>query len=417
MKTLTSIIKYIFVALMLLSPLFSSANPIVDENKSFNIRITHQPEINETLETFLLELKMLNIIESWSVENNEINITTSKRFSTFIKSRVYTMVAANNGDECCCPESTYGVETRTTFSCNDGTYNDSGWTQGDDLVICGNAEDPPEDSHDCNTTTDPGEHYGDDDLICTTCNYTRYTDPEVDSSQCCKVEIDPHTESRPIPAEFESIGNMVANAASAAPMIDDMEFSFSGSVSLTIGQECCLPDKCADPVAYEEHAITLSAGISITLNVPGWDWEVGHEWHGVYNIHAEISMGPEITLSPSATASAAGKNFLGDCPSCITFNVSGSVGLDIKFQGTIECVITLEIWPYSDWSVGGHAELGAKSSVSITGYNKCCTCSGHGGSVSYGKLEGYGNITLTFMGYDISFGHTMTLLPGFTQNF
>jgi hypothetical protein len=402
---------------LLFFPFMASSHPDNDENKTLNVKVLHQDEPTHSVTVFLEELRMLDIIESWHYENEALKLTTSHKFRLFLVSRLSAMMLPAGDDECCCPESTFGVETRNTFVCNDGTNNDSGWQQGDDLVICGEIEDPPKDEADCNTTTDPGEHYGENDLICKTCNYVRYTGPETDSSQCCKVETEPYTESRPIPAEFEAIGNAVAGAAEAAPMIDDMEFSFSGDVSLTIGEECCLLDKCTDPVVYEEHSITLSAGIDVTLNVPGWDWEVDHHWHGIYSIHAEISVGPEITLSPSATASASGKNYLGDCPSCITFNISGSIGLDVKFQGTIECAITLEIWPHGDWSVGGHAELGAKSSVSVKGYRKCCTCSGSGGSVGYGKLEGYGSITLTFMGYDITFGHNITLLPGYTHSF
>ncbi len=418
-----ALIKYIIIIVFAIHNLQINASNPVEKNAGEGISIITINNISENqiflFKNFSSTLDAFSFVKRWYIQDDRIYVEVLSENRIFIKNKLnfaINKMLALSTDECCCPKSTYEMSTRTTTICNDGTNVDSGWQGGSPVEICG-AADAPEGSTDCNTTTDPGDSLGDDDLVCTICNYVKYSEPTVDSSECCKASSVTTTISLEIPGEIESIANALASAASAAPMINDMEFEFSGSVSVTQGEECCLPDLCADPVGYEEYGASISAGISITLNVPGWDWSFDQGWHGVYHIHAEISLGPEITLSPSATASVAGKKYDGDCEGCLTFNLNGSIGLDVKFQGTIECTIELEIWPHKTWEVSATAELGAKTSISANGYYKCCICTGKGGCVSCGKLEGYASISFTFLGKKLSFGKTVTLLPGYSHCF
>lgn len=363
-------------------------------------------------------LRLFSGVNDIYLSGNQVYVVVGKSHGLLVKLNLEKILAAiymgSPAGECCCPKYTANKYTRTTIVCSDGTNTDTGWQGGDPEKTCG-SENAPSDSKNCSTETIPGESFGEGDVTCTTCNYVKYSEPTVDSADCCKASNLVTTVSKSIPGEIESLANSLASAAEAAPMIDDMEFTFSGELSVKMGEECCLPDPCADPVDYEEYGVAISVGVSVTLNVPGWDWEFEQMWNGVYKIKAEISLGPEITLAPSATASVTGKKYDGDCEGCLTFNLKGEIGLTVKFQGTVECTITLEIWPYWDWTVGAHAELGVSTSINANGYYKCCTCSGKGGCVGYGGLEGSAGISFSFLGYDLSFGWSVTILPGYSR--
>ena len=419
-----AIFKYLILTVFAFSTVqnYAYSNPFENKSKeetSFVI-VNNIPDNQIPLfRNFSSTLNIFSFVKGYYFQDNKFFIEVLSENKDFIIDKlsfILNKIPASSDDECCCPKTTYTKSTRTTVICNDGTNTDTGWQAGPEIEVCGTAE-APDDLKDCNNDTDPGDSMGDDDVVCTTCNYIKYSESTVDSSECCVASSVTTTVSGEIPGGIESIANSLASAAKAAPMIKEMEFEFSGNISFTQGEECCLPDLCADPVSYEEYGASISAGISITLNVPGWDWSFDKEWHGVYHIHAEISLGPEITISPSATASVAGKKYLGDCEGCLTFNIDASVGLDIKFQGTIECYIELEIWPHKTWEISATAELGVKTSINANGYYKCCVCTGKKGCVSCGKLEGYASVSFTFLGKTLSFGKTVTLLPGYSHCF
>ncbi len=415
------IIRYITIFLLVQGNLvFSNTmNEMMFKEEIAVIKTIKIPNANLTqVKNALNDFSILSIVQSYTQSSNYFYIQVDYQNINFVRNKIsmmlHSILLTPLSEDCCCPKYTANMFTKTTITCSDGTNFDSGWQEGGPYESCG-SDNAPQDSQECTTNTDPGDHFGVGDVTCTTCNFTKYTAPTVDSSECCEASTMITTISKAIPGEIESLANSLSGAAAAAPMIDDMEFQFSGNLSVKMGEECCLPDVCSDPVNYEEYGASISVGISVTLNIPGWDWELDNEWNGVYKIHAEISLGPEITLNPSATASATGKKFDGDCEGCLTFNLEGSIGLDVKFQGTVECTIDLKVWPYWTWSVGGHAELGVGTSITANGFYKCCTCEGKGGCVGYGTLVGYGSISFTFLGYNLSFGKSITILPGFSQ--
>ncbi|MCF8229593.1 MAG: hypothetical protein K9G58_06040 [Bacteroidales bacterium] len=366
----------------------------------------------------LLEyFEQFSFVREAGIQQDRLFVITDSDNISFIKQKTesYLKLYIAAEDECCCPKTNYDKFTRNTLVCSDGTNEDSGWQPAGSFEHCGNMGEPPEGSTDCETNTDPGDHFGEDDVTCTACSYVKYDITGVDSSECCKASPLTTTVSISVPAEIESIANSVAGMASAAPMISEMEFSLEGQGSLTKGEECCLPDPCAEPVEWEEYGFSVSAGVSVTVNVPGWSWSFSHQWNGIYHIHAEISLGPKITLNPSGTASATGKKYNGDCPGCVTFNLQATVGLEVKFEGKIEAVIELEIWPYKTWEVEASAEMGAQTSISAKGYKKCCVCTGQGGCVGYGSLEGFARLTFVFMGKSFSKEWLITIMPGWSN--
>ena len=255
------------------------------------------------------------------------------------------------------------------------------------------------------------------DEIISTCNYTR-----IDCIEKCECEADPITTT--ISIAFPSVGfltDKIETVAETAPMISEMSLSVGASISVEEGEECCEEDNKKPPVGYKDYSGTVNASLSVSLNVPGWDWRLNSQWQGLYRVRAQISLGPQITISPSASATASGKKYDGDkCEGCITASVEGSIGVEVSFGGTIGC----EVWAFegSWFELSGsfelHAELAVGTSIGASGQTELPPCPiDLSGSISYGSLTGTATAGVEVWGTEISFSKSVTILNGVTSSF
>jgi len=314
-----------------------------------------------------------------------------------------------------CPK--YKKYTRTIItSSTQGQLSDTGWQEVSTFSTCED-QDTGEQSPDCTTENLPGESMGLGDETISTCNFTR-----IDCIEKCECEADPITTT--ISIAFPSVGfltDKIETVAETAPMISEMSLSVGASFSVEEGEECCEEDNKKPPVGYKKYSGTVNASLSVSLNVPGWDWRLNSQWQGLYRVRAQISLGPQITLGPSASATASGKAYDGDkCKSCITASVEGSIDVEISFGGTISC----EVWAFEGgwFEISGsfelHAELAVGTSIGASGQTELPPCPiDLSGSISYGSLTGTATAGVEVWGTGISFSKSVTILNGVTSSF
>lgn len=371
-------------------------------------------------------------------------------------------------DECCCPRP-FRVTTITTWEeclypqypsyesiymispgskevktevlrseCTEPPCDDWGQCLYSDIVRCRGISPKPECtsllskcySLECINSINPGGSYGDTDISCRQCTEYVYEDFE-DDSACCKPKL-ARTSEFSITA-YEGANRLKKKAediAEKSPMIKEMKLNVKGSVSKTVGQECCDPDPCAEPTDYQQKKGAVSLDLSITFNIPGWDWRIQKFWHGIFSINGKLSLGPELKLTPSVTLAIQGTEYSNEeyanCPSCGQVALSISVGLDLKLKGGLTCLVKWKGWKCSwrgckrQWKekeIEAWAELGAKTPISLSGIQKLYGCSGRSGKLVIGKLEGYGSVGAKIFGRKVSFSRKVTFYNGYTRSF
>lgn len=324
-----------------------------------------------------------------------------------------------NAEEVVDPCPTYKRFKRTVvYSSTNGQLQDTDWMEDGVFQDC-NPVQTGELSPVCQTQVIPGRSVGDGDESIETCTYTKI----ICFADCVNCEASSQeTEISITFPNIQFLKDRLKQVAEAAPMIQSFELSIGGAISKKSGEECCLADPAAQPVKWDEYSGTVTAGIDITLNVPGWSWKVNHEWQGIYRVSAEISLGPTITLSPSASASIAGRMYdQNQCPTCVTTSVTGQIGLKVAFGGKVACAV--KMFEGRWFEVSGRFELSAElslsSSISVSGNYKWQGCPNPGisGSFGYGALTGTGKAAVVVWGTEISISRSVTLLNGHTFNF
>jgi hypothetical protein len=294
-----------------------------------------------------------------------------------------------------------------------GQLLDTGWQDfGDTPMDC--KDEMPANQQTCSTQTIPGGSLGDQDETITTCISYRYRC--MDRCSDCEASSAKQTFSVQLPS-WTPLKDAAKLAAESMPMIDEFSIEVAGNVSKETGEECCLDGDGKPPVSYSQWSGTLSASISIKLNIPGWHWSFVRGWQGLFQIKAVIKLGPEVTVAPSGTISVAGKEFATNqpnCESCVTTSYTLTIGLTVLFGGEIEASIHLEFWPHTDFTAKAYAKLSLSSSIGSSGtYNwAICPNPGFSGQISYGDLTGTAQIGLEFKGYNISFSWSYTLITG-----
>ncbi len=314
-----------------------------------------------------------------------------------------------------CPKYKKYKRTIITSSTR-GQLSDTGWQEVETFSTCDD-QDTGEQSPDCTTENLPGESMGLGDETISTCIYTR-----VDCLENCQCDADATTTTISVAfPSVEFLTDKIETIAETAPMISEMSLSIGASLSVEKGEECCEEDNKKPPVGYKQYSGTVNASLSVSLNVPGWDWRVNSLWQGIYRVKAQISLGPEITLSPSASATASGKTYDGDkCKACMTASVEGSIEVEVSFGGTIGC----EVWAFegSWFELSGSFELYAKlavgTSIGASGQTELPPCPiDLSGSISYGNLTGTATAGLEVWGTGISFTKNVTIFNGVTSSF
>lgn len=322
-------------------------------------------------------------------------------------------------DEVADPCPTYKRFKRTiVYSSTRGQLQDTDWLEDGVFDDC-NPVQTGELSPNCQTQVIPGRSVGDGDESIETCIYTKVIC--IANCRTCEASTQETEVSITFP-NIQFLKDRLKQVAEAAPMIQSFELSIGGAISRKTGEECCLADAALPPVQWTEYAGTVTAGLSVTLNVPGWSWKVRHEWQGIYRVYAQISLGPTVTLSPSASASISGRMYdQNKCPSCVTTSVTGQIGLGVAFGGKIACLIRM--FEGSWFEVTGKFELSAElslsSSISVSGNYKWqgCPRPGLSGSFGYGALTGTARASVVVWGTNISISRSVTLLNGHTINF
>lgn len=313
----------------------------------------------------------------------------------------------------------YKTEKReTVISSTRGQLTDTGWeNMGEDSLNC--EEGLPADNQNCTSVTIPGASLGDEDETITTCVYYRYTC--IENCGECEASDDTQTFSVALPG-WTPLKQAAAQAAKSMPMISDFSIDVTGNATRETGEKCCLNDKSQPPVTYEKWSGTLSASISLTLNIPGWHWSFVRDWQGLFRIRAIVQLGPTVTFAPSGTVSVTGTKYStceADCACCVTTSYTATIGLEVAFGGEVEALIRLYFWPHTQFSAGAYAKASLSSSLGSSGtYNwDICPNPGFSGEVSYGALTGTAQFGVKFKGYDISYSWAWTLLPGGSVSF
>ncbi len=328
---------------------------------------------------------------------------------------VYTPMICNDQSACTIDECIVGLCVYVPIDCND-------WDScTDDSCSDGACAHVPKDCDDDNSCTADtcvaisGECSNECMEDCATCGTSgRCVDCACESS-CCEPSTATQTVSYTFP-DWSMFKSFLESKAELAPMIQEMTLTLEGEVSAEMGETCCTDaqPRPASPVSYYDLNGTVTLGIDVTLNVPGWSWGVNYSRSGYGAISGKITLGPTLTLNPSASATASGRTVLDwDCPEeCVTLSASAGLAIDGTFGGQGNLTVTAEPnWIWDGWNGGVEAEAtaGVGTSATVTGYYKLSECAPGptgwlGGQVCFGALQG--TITLSFdifgLGYEYS---------------
>jgi hypothetical protein len=227
-----------------------------------------------------------------------------------------------------------------------------------------------------------------------------------------------------IDTETVSYGVHLAKAklkqlARRAPMIRDIDLEVEGGITREISEKCCNPCD-PEPVKVRKYSGSVSADVTVSLNVPGWDLYLEVELPNIYRVTVDAYLGPTVSLAPSASLGVSGTDDPCEPPACI--DVTGSLGIGV----TAAVGVTIDVEYYffeveeGVWKVKGTVGVSAEISAStnVTGSLEYkgdgCTPSGGSGCVSYGDLKGVGEVSFQLIGWDFSKSIELTFLEGGT---
>ncbi|MBN8568563.1 MAG: hypothetical protein J0M18_02940 [Ignavibacteria bacterium] len=364
--------------------------------------------------------KLVNLIFVLFIFSNVLASDTHKNFVEVEKSgKYYSYTPQENigrdATNAPCPKYKTFQKVVITSSIS-GQISDTGWLETSTQTTC----DPVvtgEQPATCQTQFFPGSSLGVGDETISTC-----TSVKTECVQDCAPppQCTASSATNTIQIQFpkiEFIKEKLAAVAQTTGFIKKFELYVAGAIARKTGEECCLADQNQPPVSYTEYSGSVTGQLDVKLAIPGWSWSLQSEWQGIYKVKAEISLGPTVTVSPSATIGITGKTYdANKCPTCVSVGVGVSVGLDVNFEGNLECrVMAFEgSWFEINAAFQLLAQLGLKSSIGVTGtYNwDGCPQPGFSGKFSYGALTGYGKASVTIWGTEVSFTREVTLLEG-----